>query len=205
MWQTPHFRRVLQRKNPGKFLAGDLPDRAALNQNMSYRTSTRLSRRSLLLSATALAALSLAGCATHEPVNNKLTPAQVALLQSEGFKLTDNGWELGISDKVLFGVDEDTIAAERQAPLMRLGRLLSDAGISDLRVNGHTDDTGSAEYNQQLSVRRATAVARVLESAGYARDHIRVRGLGKTMPIADNRTAAGRAENRRVSIIVAVD
>lgn len=170
---------------------------------MSYRSSFQ-TRRKLLLSAAALAPLTLAACATRES-NHKLTPAQVAVLQGEGFKLTDSGWELGISDKVLFGFDDDTIAAERQAPLLRLGRLLTESGIRDLRVNGHTDDTGTAEYNQQLSVRRAAAVARVLESAGYAPGHIHVRGLGKTMPIADNRTPAGRAENRRVAIIVAVD
>ncbi|CAG2144842.1 OmpA family protein [Cupriavidus plantarum] len=170
---------------------------------MSYRSSFQL-RRALLLTTAGLAALALTGCATPES-RARLTPAQVALLQSEGFKLTDNGWELGISDKVLFGVNEDTITPERQAPLLRLGRLLSEAGISDLRVNGHTDDTGSVEYNQQLSIRRATAVARTLESAGFSQGEIKVRGLGKTMPIADNRTAAGRAENRRVAIIVTVD
>lgn len=161
-------------------------------------------RRLMLLAATAVTVLSVVGCASPG-ANSKLTAAQLALLQSQGFQLTDNGWELGISEKVLFGFDEDTIAVDRQGPLLRLGRLLTDAGIGQLRVDGHTDDTGSAEYNQQLSVRRASAVARVLEAAGYAPAHIEVRGMGKSMPIADNRTTAGRAENRRVSIIVIVD
>lgn len=170
---------------------------------MSYQPTFQ-SRRNLLHFFTSLAALSLVGCATRESRHNKLTPAQVALLQSEGFKLTENGWELGLAEKVLFGVDEDVIAADREAPLLRLGRLLADAGINDLNVHGHTDDKGSAEYNQQLSVRRATAVARLLERAGYSQERIHIRGLGKSMPIADNRTALGRAENRRVSIIIEV-
>ena len=171
---------------------------------MSYR-STSQTRRRLLLSFLSVGTLLVFGCATREPAKTKLTPAQVALLQNEGFQLTENGWELGLSEKVLFGFDEDTIDGPRQAPLLRLGRLLSEAGITDLQVNGHTDDTGSAEYNQKLSVRRATAVTRVLDSAGYSQGHIHVRGLGKAMPIADNRTAAGRAENRRVAIVVSVN
>jgi outer membrane protein OmpA-like peptidoglycan-associated protein len=74
-----------------------------------------------------------------------------------------------------------------------------------LRVDGHTDNVGTIEYNQQLSMRRAEAVARVLLTCGFARDHLDVRGFGKTRPIADNGTALGRAENRRVAIIVTVE
>lgn len=154
---------------------------------------------------TALASLlALGGCASAPPPG-KLTPAQVAVLQSQGFALTDLGWELGLPDKVLFGFDEDTITPERQTALLRIGRLLHGAGIDSLRIDGHTDDAGTLEYNQQLSVRRAEAVARVLATCGFPRDHMQVRGLGKTHPIADNSTAAGRAENRRVAIIVSVD
>ena len=147
--------------------------------------------------------LSLAGCASAPA--GKLSPAQVAVLKSQGFALTDNGWELGLPDKVLFGFDEDVITPDRQTALLRIGRLLHDAGIDALRIDGHTDDAGTVEYNRQLSQRRAEAVARVLISCGFPRDHLEVRALGKTRPIADNRTAAGRAENRRVAIIVSVD
>jgi len=54
-------------------------------------------------------------------------------------------------------------------------------------------------------VRRAEAVARLLAGAGFAPESIEVRGRGKSRPVADNRTAAGRAENRRVAIVVSVD
>lgn len=162
--------------------------------------------RTMLAVATVLATLlvsALTGCATPPP--GKLTPAQVAVLKSQGFALTDNGWELGLPDKVLFAFDEDAIAPERRTSLMRMGRMLHEAGIESLRIDGHTDDAGTAEYNRQLSVRRAEAVARLLASCGFPRDHMEVRGLGKGHPVADNRTAAGRAENRRVAIIVSVD
>ena len=159
------------------------------------------------LLAAALAAglpLGLAGCASA-PAPGKLTPGQVAVLKSQGFALTDSGWELGLPHKVLFGFDEDAIAPDRQADLRRIGRLLHEAGIESLRIDGHTDDAGTAEYNQKLSLRRADAVARVLTSCGFPRDRLDMRGLGKDRPVADNQTAAGRAENRRVAIIVLVD
>ncbi|MFJ4289812.1 OmpA family protein [Cupriavidus sp. NPDC089707] len=150
------------------------------------------------------ASLLLAACQTA-PVATGLSPAQITVLQREGFALTSEGWELGLSDKVLFGFNEDLIEGERAANVQRIGRALSGAGIERLRVDGHTDDAGSAEYNQSLSVRRAEAVARLLAGAGFAPENIEVRGLGKSRPVADNRNAAGRAENRRVAIIVSVD
>lgn len=169
---------------------------------MEYRPP----RRAWLVMALLTGTLALAGCETPPPAPAaKLSPAQVGVLKSEGFALTENGWELGLPEKVLFGFDEDTIAPERQAPVQRVGRALSDAGIDTVRVDGHTDDVGTAEYNQRLSVRRAEAVARVLATSGLARDHIEVRGWGKTRPVADNATAAGRAQNRRVAIVVTVE
>ncbi|QUN27193.1 OmpA family protein [Cupriavidus sp. KK10] len=158
----------------------------------------------LWVAAIVLTGLSLAGCQTAPPATG-LSPAQVAVLKQEGFALTDEGWELGLSDKLLFGFNEDLIDAERAANVQRLGRALKGAGIERLRVDGHTDEAGSAEYNQSLSVRRAEAVARLLAGAGFAPESIEVRGRGKSRPVADNRTAAGRAENRRVAIVVSVD
>ncbi|MGO4305354.1 OmpA family protein [Cupriavidus sp. RAF12] len=158
--------------------------------------------------AVALAlALALGGCqsAPQQPPPGKLTPAQIAVLKDEGFALTDNGWELGLSHKVLFGFDEDLITPERRGAVVRVGLALNAAGIERLRVDGHTDAAGTVAYNQQLSVRRAEAVARLLSACGFPREHIEVRGLGKSRPVSDNRTAAGRAENRRVAIIVTVD
>lgn len=157
-----------------------------------------------MLAAVAAACLTFGGCASAPPPG-KLTPAQVEVLKSQGFTLTDSGWELGLPYKVLFGFDEDVIAPERQTTLLRIGRLLHEAGIESLRIDGHTDDAGTVEYNLLLSRRRAEAVASVLSACGFPRDHLEIRGLGKGHPVADNRTPAGRAENRRVAIIVSVD
>jgi outer membrane protein OmpA-like peptidoglycan-associated protein len=73
---------------------------------------------------------------------------------------------------------------------------------STVRVVGHTDNVGSAAYNAQLSQERALAVARELIANGTAASRITVSGRGFQEPIASNATAAGRAENRRVEIVI---
>ena len=155
--------------------------------------------------AAAMIAITLALAACQTVPAPKLTPAQVDALQSQGFQLTENGWELDLSEKVLFGLNEDVISADRQGAVQRIGQALLGAGIDHVRLDGHTDDSGTADYNHQLSVRRAEAVAKVLATTGFQAENIQVRGLGKGKPVADNRTATGRAENRRVAIVVTIE
>ena len=69
-----------------------------------------------------------------------------------------------------------------------------------VEVAGHTDSTGAAEYNQQLSERRANSVAQYLESQGLANNRVVTVGAGETKPIADNATPEGRQANRRVEL-----
>jgi outer membrane protein OmpA-like peptidoglycan-associated protein len=69
-----------------------------------------------------------------------------------------------------------------------------------VEVAGHTDNTGGAEYNQQLSERRANSVAQYLESQGLANNRVVTVGAGETRPVADNSTVEGRASNRRVEL-----
>ncbi|VEA71728.1 Outer membrane protein ArfA [Serratia rubidaea] len=83
-----------------------------------------------------------------------------------------------------------------------MGRALLSVNIVKFRLDGHTDNYGEDSYNDQLSLRRANTVADQLASVGIPRADIETRGMGKRDPVADNRTAKGRAENRRVSIIV---
>jgi outer membrane protein OmpA-like peptidoglycan-associated protein len=70
-----------------------------------------------------------------------------------------------------------------------------------ISVDGYTDSVGSDAYNEKLSKRRAEAAQRYLVGKGVDASRITVRGLGETNPVADNATADGRAENRRVEII----
>ncbi|WDU63036.1 OmpA family protein [Pseudomonas poae] len=150
-----------------------------------------------------VALLGLGGCQTAPPKG--LTPAQVAVLKQQGFELTDDGWAFGLSGKVLFGSDVETLNQPSTDIVQRIGKALLSVGIQRVRVDGHTDASGKETYNQQLSLRRAKSVATVLTTVGMKEENIQLRGLGSSQPVASNDTAAGRTENRRVSIVVIAD
>ena len=80
--------------------------------------------------------------------------------------------------------------------------LQAGGGEAKVKVEGHTDNQGDASANQALSQRRAQAVADVLVSAGVSASRVEVEGLGQSRPLGDNDSAAGRARNRRVEVIV---
>lgn len=160
-----------------------------------YRSSLRL----LML---ALLALQLSACETPAVMPAGLTPVQVATLKENGFQQTDDGWALSFADKLLFESDSATLTEKSRAAVEKIGKALIGVGIERLRVEGHTDNVGSDAYNNKLSLARADAVAGVLNSTGIAPANLTVRGFGKTKPVADNATANGRMENRRVTIIV---
>lgn len=162
-----------------------------------------LSTTRVLFMTLLVALLALGGCQTPPPKG--LTPAQVAVLKQQGFELTDEGWAFGLSGKVLFGSDVETLNQPSSEIVQRIGKALLGVGIERVRVDGHTDGSGKEAYNQQLSLRRAKSVAAVLTAVGMKEENIQLRGLGSSQPVASNDTAAGRTENRRVSIVVSVD
>lgn len=153
-------------------------------------------------------AMGLAGCQAVPPV--AVGPAaslwserQVEALRGLGFAEQPNGeWVMSLSTSLLFDFDSDQLRALQQNTLQRVGATLAEVGIPMLRVEGHSDGVGDAAYNQKLSLRRALAVAKVLEGAGL-RDRLRPQGFGNSRPIAGNATEAGRAQNRRVVLIAA--
>ncbi|OVZ92266.1 OmpA family protein [Yersinia alsatica] len=160
---------------------------------------SRRQRNPIWISFFAICLLVLAGCQAKP---QGLTAEQIAALQEQGFKLTDNGWEFGLTNKVLFDSDVRKLNSSGAQTVQNIGRALHNVGINHLRVDGHTDATGEDNYNQKLSYERAAAVADSLATIGIPRANIDVRGQGKLEPVADNRTAKGRAENRRVAMIV---
>jgi outer membrane protein OmpA-like peptidoglycan-associated protein len=150
----------------------------------------------------ACAALLLAACQTI-PAEPSFSQRQVAVLQQEGFKPVGENWELGIADRVLFGVDSSDLQPESAAVIERLTKILLGIGIGGTLVEGHTDSTGSPVYNQALSLRRAQAVKAAMIGAGMTEPSVRVIGLGETDPVESNDTEEGRTQNRRVVVIVA--
>lgn len=104
-----------------------------------------------------------------------------------------------------FDFDEATLKPEGEAKLAALARDLQALGagnISAIEVVGHTDSIGTEEYNQGLSERRAQSVVDFLVAQGIDPGIIVARGAGEANPIADNTTAEGRAQNRRVDVTV---
>ncbi len=104
------------------------------------------------------------------------------------------------NDSFHFDFDKADLRPQNREILSRIaGVLLASQGYR-VFVYGHTDDTGTAEYNQVLSERRARSVADYLVAAGLPQDIMQVKGFGKTNPRAANNTPAGRQKNRRVEI-----
>jgi outer membrane protein OmpA-like peptidoglycan-associated protein len=114
---------------------------------------------------------------------------------------TPRGLVVNMAD-VLFDTgrfDLRPIAREKLARLS--GIVLAHPGLN-LDIGGHTDSTGSDEFNQNLSEQRADSVQKYLIEQGLPDSSLTAAGFGKSMPVADNGTAAGRQQNRRVEIIV---
>ena len=108
-----------------------------------------------------------------------------------------------LSGSVLFASNRATLLPEARTRLDQVAEVLLTTRERHLTVEGHTDSQGSVNFNLDLSQRRADAVRSYLVERGYQGDLIQAHGLGKGNPIADNASAEGRANNRRVEIIIA--
>jgi outer membrane protein OmpA-like peptidoglycan-associated protein len=124
--------------------------------------------------------------------------AKVAVVKEE-----PRGLVITLSGSVIFASNHATLLPAAQSRLNQVAEtLMSTSKDRKLIVEGHTDSQGSASYNMDLSQRRAESVRSYLISRGYPAELIEARGIGKTRPIADNKSPEGRANNRRVEIIV---
>jgi outer membrane protein OmpA-like peptidoglycan-associated protein len=113
------------------------------------------------------------------------------------------GMVITLSGSVLFVTNKSDLLPGAKAKLDEVADALTKQDTeSKMVVEGHTDSQGAASYNQDLSQRRAQSVRDYLVSRGISPDRITSQGFGPTRPIADNGTAEGRANNRRVEIVV---
>jgi outer membrane protein OmpA-like peptidoglycan-associated protein len=108
-----------------------------------------------------------------------------------------------VEGKILFQVDSASLDPRSDDLLDDLADLLEDhPEVDRFEIQGHTDDTGPADYNEDLSQRRAESVRQALIQRGVDGDRLTTRGYGERRPIAPNDTPAGRAQNRRVEFVV---
>lgn len=103
---------------------------------------------------------------------------------------------------ILFDIDRTDVKPVAQTNLKKLAMSLQNNPQTNILVVGHTDSTGTASHNMDLSIRRAGAVKSYLITSGVAGSRLSTQGKGETEPIADNRTADGRSQNRRVEIVI---
>ena len=101
-----------------------------------------------------------------------------------------------------FDFDKSVLKPEGKAKLDDLVSKMGGINLEVIIAVGHTDSVGSPEYNQKLSVRRSEAVKGYLVSKGVEKNRVYTEGKGEKQPVADNKTAEGRAKNRRVEIEV---
>lgn len=114
---------------------------------------------------------------------------------------TARGLIVNMSD-VLFDFNKYSLKPDAREKLAKVSGILLSYPHLQLQVEGYTDNIGSDEYNQKLSEQRAGSVRDYLVTQGVAQTNISAAGYGKSDPVADNSSASGRAENRRVQLVV---
>ena len=128
--------------------------------------------------------------------------ALAELAKLAAVKEEERGLVITLSGSVLFASDESTLLPAAQDRLNKVADALLMTKERQLIIEGFTDSQGSSEYNISLSQRRADTVRSYLISRGYPSDLIHTQGIGEERPVADNNSAEGRANNRRVEIVV---
>jgi outer membrane protein OmpA-like peptidoglycan-associated protein len=116
-------------------------------------------------------------------------------------KKTDRGLVITLGD-VLFATGRADLKSGARRSLEKLSAFLHEYPQRSVQIEGFTDSVGTDDYNQGLSERRAGAVRDALTSMGISGDRIQTRGLGKSSPVADNESATGRQQNRRVEVVI---
>jgi outer membrane protein OmpA-like peptidoglycan-associated protein len=116
--------------------------------------------------------------------------------------LENNSIKLNIPSEISFDVDSALVTAGFRPTLDQISTILVRYPETSVNIIGHTDSTGSEEYNQSLSERRAESVANYFVSQQVSRPRLSTAGVGESRPRADNSTESGRQQNRRVEIII---
>ena len=187
-------------------------------------TGRRL-RAAVMTGAVLALGLAASGCASHKFVRENLavvdgrvdetnthlaavegTAGEALQRATDAHKLAEGKFLYQVvlsDDSVKFPVDQDALSPEAEARLSELAqRLKSENRNVYLEIQGYTDATGDPRHNQQLGESRAEAVRRSLSRQGIALNRMATISYGEEQPVAPNTTREGRAQNRRVAIVV---
>jgi len=162
--------------------------------------------KSTLIGAAIGAALGgAAGAGVGKMMDDQERDMRNALADSEAAAIRREGDLLAVSLKgdVTFDYDSATVRPGLYSEIDRIATVLNKYPQTVIRVEGHTDSTGSDTYNMDLSQRRADSVKNLFIQRGVSPSRIETVAFGEGMPVADNSTEAGRAMNRRVEIKIA--
>ena len=147
------------------------------------------------------------GAAGGGVIGNQLDRQAAELRQqlaNDGITVVNAGDRLIVTvpNDITFDTDSSTVRPALRSDLVKVGQNLVNYPNSNVQIFGHTDSDGEAEYNLRLSERRANAVADILQANGVSYARITTIGKGENNPVASNLTPDGKAQNRRVEIVV---
>ncbi len=127
---------------------------------------------------------------------------ELAAIEGADVERVGEGIQITFDSGILFDVNKTDLKAQAKANLKDVARILGDYDKTELLIAGHTDADGADDYNQSLSERRADSVKAYLVERGVAPARLMTIGYGETQPVADNASASGKAQNRRVEVAI---
>ncbi len=180
-----------------------------LEADQAVRLAEAQKREAVIAGERAEAARLQAGAMTAEAEKAKAealaAEAQMKKLQAQIAELqatqSERGLVITLGD-VLFDTNKSELRSGARYTIDKLAAFLAEYPTRNVLIEGFTDSTGSVEYNQRLSERRAEAVRNVLAAQGIDPRRLMIRGYGVEYPVAGNETAEGRQRNRRVEVII---
>jgi outer membrane protein OmpA-like peptidoglycan-associated protein len=143
--------------------------------------------------------------AARAEAEKRAAAALASLQEIAKVKEESRGVVITLSGSVLFATGKSDLLPIAQDKLNQVAKALNDQGFKAIVVQGYTDSRGNAAENDKLSLKRAQSVRDYLTTQSIPPDKITAEGLGANKPVAPNDTAEGRAENRRVEIVVTPD
>ena len=149
------------------------------------------------------------GALIGKKMDNKAAELAAAMEDANVEVVTDandlKAVKVTLESGILFNTSSSTLSDASKAALKKFAANMADMPDTDLTILGHTDNTGTPEYNEKLSVQRAASVAGFLQNCGMSVDRMTIEGRSFHEPVADNSTKEGRLQNRRVEIYISAN